>query len=122
MLRFQGPKTLAAWLRSALGYDIRMNLVAEEALAQPRVLIVTEGNCVSVYVDGSVSVKHVDRPLCQTPAGNDRADELLISASDFDRMRYRMTFWTSGRSLSQRVFDAAVCEVPRPACNKGQQR
>ncbi len=113
MLRFQGPKTLAAWLRSSLGYDIRMNLVAEEAWAHPRVLIVTEGNCVSVYVDGVVAVKHVDRPVCQTPEGNDRADELLAMRIGpmWEGLRYRMSFWADMRSLRERVFDAVYNEI-----------
>ncbi len=113
MLRFQGPKSLAAWLRSPLGYDIRMNLVAEEAWAHPRVLIVTEGNSVSVYVDGVVAVKHVDRPVCQTLGGNDRAEELVAEriGSMWEGLKYRMTIWTSSRSLRERVFDAAVSEV-----------
>ena len=110
MLRFQGPKSLAAWLRSSLGYEIRMNSVAEEAWAHPRVLIVTEGNCVSVYVDGVVAVKHVDRPVCQTPAGNDLANELLASrvGKMWEGLKYRMTIWTNTRSLRERVFDAAL--------------
>ena len=113
MLRFQGPKALSAWLRSSLGYEIRMNLVAEEAWAHPRVLIVTEGNCVSVYVDGVVAVKHVDRPVCQTPEGNDRADELVNMriGKMWEGLKYRMMFWTNTRSLRERVFDAAVSEV-----------
>ena len=110
MLRFQGPKTLAAWLRSSLGCDIRMNLVSEEAWAHPRVLILTEGNCVSVYVDGVVAVKHVDRPVCQTPAGNDLADELLAAkiGSMWEGLKYRMTLWTNTCSLRQRDFEAAI--------------
>lgn len=113
MLKFQGPKTLAAWLRSALGYDIRMNLVAEEAWAHPRVLIITEGNSVSVYVDGMVALKHVDRPVCQTPAGNDRADDFVRwkLIPKWQGLKYRMTFWTNTRSLRERVFDAALSDV-----------
>ena len=109
MLRFQGPKTLAAWLRSSLGYEIRTNLVAEEAWAHPRVLILTEGNCVSVYVDGVVAVKHVDRPVCQTPAGNDLADELLTARVGpmWEGLRYRMSFWADTRSVRER----AIAEV-----------
>ena len=66
-----------------------------------------------VYVDGEVIIRHVDRPVCRTPAGNDRADELLAARIGpwWERMKYRMTFWTSTRSLRERVFDAAVVDV-----------
>ncbi len=126
MLRFQGPKTLAAWLRSPAGRRIRDQCVSdvesswveaepklpEESLfaLKPRVLIVTEGNCVDVYVDGEVIVRHVDRPVCRTPFGNDRADELLESKIGpmWKGLRYRMTFWADTRSLQQRVFEAVM--------------
>ena len=140
MLKFQGPKTLAAWLRSPAGRRIRDQCVSEVESSwveaepklpeeswfalKPRVLIVTEGMSVRVYVDGEVIIRHVDRPVCRTPAGNDEADEMLALRIGpwWKGSKYRMTFWTDARSLSQRVFDAAVSEVPRPACNKGQQR
>lgn len=87
----------------------------EESLfaLKPRVLIVTEGSSVNVYVDGEVIIRHVDRPVCRTVDGNDLADELLATKIGpwWEGLKYRMTFWTNGRSLSQRVFDAAVSEV-----------
>ncbi len=128
MLRFQTPMALSAWLRTPAGRRVRDQCVSDvesswveaeprvwdESLfaLKPRVLIVTEGASVNVYVDGEVIVRHVDRPVCRTPAGNDRADELLATKIGpwWERMKYRMTFWTSERSLSQRVFDAAVIE------------
>jgi hypothetical protein len=80
---------------------------------KPRVLIVTEGNSVNVYVDGEVIVRHVDRPVCRTPAGNDRAGEMLAAKIGpwWDRLKYRMSFCTDTRSLRQRDFDAALSEV-----------
>ena len=128
MLRFQGPKALSAWLRTPAGRRVRDRCVedveskwveAEPRITEslfalkPRVLIVTEGSSVSVYVDGEVIVKRVDRPVCRTVDGNDLAEELLAAKIGpwWERMKYRMTFWTNGRSLSQRVFDAAVSEV-----------
>ena len=128
MLRFQGPKSLAAWLRSPRGRRIRNQCVAEvesswveaeprlpESLfaLKPRVLIVTEGMSVTVYVEGEVIVRHVDRPVCRTPTGNDLADKLVASRIGpwWEGLKYRMTIWTSSRSLRERVFDAAVSEV-----------
>ncbi len=125
MLKFQGPKALAAWLRSPAGRRIRDQCVSEVESSwveaeprlpvslfalNPRVLIVTEGNSVRVYVDGEVIIRHVDRPVCRTPAGNDLADELLATKIGpwWDRIKYRMMFWTDTRSLQERVFDAAV--------------
>ena len=126
MLKFQGPKTLAAWLRSPAGRRIRDQCVSEvesswveaepklpdESLfaLKPRVLIVTEGNSVRVYVDGEVIIRHVDRPVCRTPAGNDLAGQLTATKIGpwWKGLKYRMTFYTNERSLSQRVFDAAV--------------
>ncbi len=128
MLRFQGPKALAAWLRSPAGRRIRDQCVSEiesswveaeprlpeESLfaLKPRVLIVTEGASVNVYVDGEVIVRHVDRPVCRTVDGNDLADRLAASRIGpwWRGLKYRMTFWTSLRSLQERVFDAAVSE------------
>ncbi len=89
-----------------------MNVVAEETWTHPRVLIVTEGHCVSVYVDGAVTIKHVDRPVCKTTAGNDRADELLAERIGpmWKGLRFRAMFWTSSRTLAERVFDDALVE------------
>lgn len=129
MLKFQGPKHLAAWLRSRAGRRIRDQCVSEvesswveaepelpkESLfaLKPRVLIVTEGNSVRVYVDGEVIIKHIDRPVCRTPRGNDRADELLALRLGrwWEGLKYRMTIWADTRSLRERVFDAAVMEL-----------
>ncbi len=125
MLRFQGPKHLAAWLRSPRGRRIRDQCVSEvesswveaeprlpesQFALKPRVLIVTEGISVNVYVDGEVIVRHVDRPVCQTPEGNDRAGQLVAERIGpwWKGLKYRMTIWTNGRSLQERVFDAAV--------------
>ena len=126
MLKFQGPKSLAAWLRSPAGRRIRDQCVSEvesswieaeprfpESLfaLKPRVLIVTEGSSVSVYVDGEVIIRHIDRPVCRTVEGNDLADGLVASRRRWwDHMKHRMTFWTNTRSLSQRVFDVALSE------------
>ena len=128
MLRFQTPKALSAWLRTPAGRRVRDRCVSdvesswveaepevyESSYAlKPRVLIVTEGRSVNVYVDGEVIIRHIDRPVCRAVDGNDLADELLAAKRGpwWGRMRYRMTFWTNERSLSQRVFDAAVSEV-----------
>ena len=77
---------------------------------KPRVLLVTEGSGVNVYVDGEVIIRHVDRPVCRTPAGNDLAGQLVAARIGpwWTNLKYRMTFWTDARSLSQRVFDAAL--------------
>ena len=42
---------------------------------KPRVLIVSEGTHVSVYVDGDVQVQHFDRPLVRSVAANDYMEE-----------------------------------------------
>lgn len=127
MLRFQGPKHLAAWLRSRAGRRMRDQCVSEvesswveaeprlpESLfaLKPRVLIVTEGMSVTVYVDGEVIIRHVDRPVCRTPAGNDLAGQLVAARIGpwWEGLKYRMTIWTNTRSLRERVFDAALSE------------
>ena len=130
MLRFQTPKALSAWLRTPAGRRVRDQCVsdvesswveaeprfAESSFAlKPRVLIVTEGTSVSVYVDGEVIVRHVDRPVCRSVAANDLADELLAKEIGpwWDRLKRRMTFWTNTRSLRERDYDLALIELSR---------
>jgi len=119
MISFYGPKGLMAWLRSSHGYAIKANLLAEETWTIPRVLIVTEGNCVTVHVEGYVVVKHVDRPIVETPAGNDLADEMLQEKIGYFwrdvhwSVNYRMTFWTNSRSISQRAIEAFLLRPVR---------
>lgn len=102
---------MLAWLRSTHGHEIKATIVAEETWATPRVLIVQEGSCVSVYVEGDAIVKCVERPIVRMPAGNDRSDEILRERvgyywSEVHRpSRFRMTFWTDQRSLRERVIE-----------------
>ena len=130
MLRFQTPRSLSAWLRTPAGRWVRDRCVEDvesswveaepevyESLyaLKPRVLIVTEGSSVNVFVDGEVIVRHVDRPVCRTVDGNDLADELLATRIGewWTNLKYRMTFWTSTRSLRERDYDLALIELSR---------
>lgn len=106
-LRFYGEKGILAWLRSPLGYKAKMSLIADETWAHGRVLIVHEGNAVSVYTNGNIIVKVVERPTARTPAGNDRCDEILENRvgwvwSDVHvSSKFRMCFETDSRTLQE---------------------
>ena len=128
MLRFQA---LSAWLRTPAGRRVRDQCVsdvesrwveaeprlpAESLFAlKPRVLIVTEGSSVNVYVDGEVIIRHVDRPVCRTVAANDLADELLALEIGpwWERLKLRKIIHTNTRSLRERDYDLALIELSR---------
>ena len=69
----------------------------------PMVVLLTEGNSVSVMVQPGVRVMRIDRPVCETPAGNDYADEQVRTRLGWiDRLYHRMTFFTNALPIRRR--------------------
>jgi len=69
-----------------------------------RILIIGEGNSVSLYADGLVTLKVVIRPVARSPAGNDKCDEILegrvgVFWSDVHVSKnFRLCFFTDERT------------------------
>ena len=109
-LQFNSEKGVLSWLRSRLGYGVRTTLVAEETWNTPCILIVTEGNSVSVYADKQVIVKLVDRPVCETLRGIDLSEKLLqhrigrFWEEVYRPAKRRLTFWTDSRPIRDKVI------------------
>ena len=84
-----------------------------------RVLILTEGNCVSVYVDGDVQVQRFDRPVCRGVKAQDYIEEQMEKRIGpywlevMERGYHRLTFWCETRSLAKQVNQRNLLDLVR---------